>query len=292
MKKLFYIISATAVLLSFAACQEEVGSVPGSDGKPFVTSYQYAPPKGYNSDEDVQIRFVKNDKVESAKFLVELKSAKDTAIAHDGEKAYIKKVLEEGTAIEFVDGVCDTVLVGLANYYDITVVAVNGSKKAMSAITYAGLAWKPGVMGKYTFSGNSKVALVLPTYGGVDPVVDVEFQQCEFDDALYRFKDLYGAGKSLKIRLTGEDPVDDGRGPFVYFRVANGSSTGLSYSGMEIFTRDIGNAINDDYFYALGYDYECGLYEDGHCNLNLQYYCEAGAFGYAWDETFVPNATE
>lgn len=278
------------VLLSVAACQKEVGSEPGNDGSPLVTAYQYAAPKGYNSDEDVQLRFVKNDKVKAAYFLEELSSAKKAAIEADGESAYIAKVIEQGTEIVFDENnASDTILTGLANYYDITVVAVNGSKKVGRSIVFEGLAWKPGVIGTYTFGGNSSQGQALPYRGIAPSSVTVEFQQCEFDENLYRFKDVYGAGKSLKIRLTGEDKVDDGRGPFQYFRVADGSYTGLSYAGYDVYVRDVGYALSEDYFYALGSDYECGLYDDGHCNLNLEYYVSAGRLGWAWDETFVPN---
>lgn len=129
MKKALYFIIATVTLLSFVSCQEKVGSEPGENGSPVVTAYLYAPSSDYNSDEDVLVRFIGNNKVKSAKYFVELKSAKDAAIEAEGEKAYIDKVLEQGKDIEFEDGVYETVLVGMPNYYDISFVAINGSKK-------------------------------------------------------------------------------------------------------------------------------------------------------------------
>jgi len=291
MKKSLYLIGAAVVLLSVAACQEKEGTEPGKDGSPLVTAYQYDPGKGYNADEDVKIRFVKNDKVKSAFFLEELSSAKKAAIEAEGEDAYIAKVLEQGTEIEFEDGVRDTVLTGLANYYDVTVVAINGGKKVLSSLQFSGLAWKAGVTGTYTFGGTSKNGPTLPYYGLAPATVTVEFQQCEFDDDLYRFKDVYGPGKSLKIRMTDDDPVDDGRGTYQYFRVADQTPTGLSIMGYDVYVRDIGYAVSEDYFYALGSDYDCGYFlADGSCNLNLQYYCGAGSLGYAWDEHFTPNS--
>lgn len=285
MKKSLYILSAAVVLLSVVACQKEVGSKPGSDGSPLVTAYQYAPPAGYNADEDVQLRFVKNNKVKAAYFLEELSSAKKAAIEADGESAYIAKVIEQGTEIVFEDGVCDTILTGLPNYYDITVVAVNGSKKVETSIVFEGLAWKAGVAGTYYFTNSwLQKNNLLPASNAT------EFQQCEFDESLYRFKDVYGAGKSLKVRMTGEDPVTDARGTFVYFRVADGTSTGLQAGSYgDVYVRDIGNALSDDYFYSLGDAYDCGLFTDGTCILQLQYYVGAGSLGWAWDETFVPN---
>ena len=45
----------------------------------------------------------------------------------------------------------------------------------------------------------------------------------------------------------------------------------------------------EDYFYALGQGYDCGVWEDGHCVLNVGYYVAAGRASWGWDETFIPN---
>lgn len=284
MKKFIYIASITLLGLCVASCNADEGTVPGNDSNPHVTIYQYTPSSEYNADEDISLRFVENGKVESAKYLVEKSSDKKAAIEANGEAAYIEKVLSNGTAITFTDGVCDALLTGLANIYDITVVAVNGSNKEMSATTFEGLAWKDGVKGTYTFSS------FLPSKCGAAASVSTEFQQCEFDEDLYRFKDLYGSGKSLKVRMTDDDPVADAAGnAYSYFRVEN-QATPFSYLDYgTVYIRDVGYAMGDDYFYALGYGYDCGVWADGHCVLNVGYYVAAGQVSWGWDETFIPD---
>ncbi len=284
MKRIIYIASIALLGLFVASCQADEGTVPGGDSYPYVTIYQYAPSSEYNADEDIQIRFVENGKVSSAKYLVEKKDDKAAIIKASGENAYIDKVLAEGSDIAFADGIYDATLTGLANIYDITVVAVNGSKKKMSSTTFEGLAWKAGVAGTYTFSA------FLPSKGYTAASVATEFQQCEFDEDLYRFKDLYGAGKSLKVRMTDDDPVQDAGGnTYQYFRVENQALPFTYLDHGTLYIRDIGYAISDDYFYALGQGYDCGVWEDGHCVLNVGYYVAAGRASWGWDETFIPN---
>ena len=284
MKRILYITGIALLGLLMTSCQAEEGAVPGKDANPHVTIYQYTPSSEYNSDEDVQIRFVKNNQVTSAKYFVEKKTDKDAAIKANGEDAYIQKVISEGSDINFTDGVADVTFTGLANVYDISVVAVNGDKKGFSAATFEGLAWKAGVAGTYNFSA------FLPSNEYTAASVATEFQQCEFDEDLYRFKDLYGAGKSLKVRMTDDDPVQDADGnTYQYFRVENQALPFTYLTHGTLYIRDIGYAVSEDYFYALGQGYDCGVWEDGHCVLNVGYFVAAGRASWGWDETFIPN---
>lgn len=285
MKKLAYILSVALLGIFAASCTEQEGTVPGSDGQPKVTIFQYTPSAEYNADEDVSIRIVKNKQTTSAKYLVELTKDKEAAIEADGEKAYIEKVLANGTDITFSDeGTFDVLLTGLANFYDITVVAVNGSKKELCSSTFEGLAWKPGIKGVYTiYNGNIRGL----TAGG-DAGQVTELQQCESDEKLFRFKDLYGAGKSLKIKVTDDDPVDTGTyGLIRYFRVARQSTSLVHATYGPVDVLDFGYDLGDDYFYDGGYN--CYKYDDdGYCVLNLRYRVSAGAFNSMVD-VFEPD---
>ncbi|MBP5567223.1 MAG: hypothetical protein J6X57_07055 [Bacteroidales bacterium] len=285
MKKLAYILSVALLGIFAASCTEQEGTVPGSDGQPKVTIFQYTPSAEYNADEDVSIRIVKNKQTTSAKYLVELTKDKEAAIEADGEKAYIEKVLANGTDITFSDeGTFDVLLTGLANFYDITVVAVNGSKKELCSSTFEGLAWKPGIKGVYTiYNGNIRGL----TAGG-DAGQVTELQQCESDEKLFRFKDLYGAGKSLKIKVTDDDPVDTGTyGLIRYFRVARQSTSLVHATYGPVDVLDFGYDLGDNYFYDGGYN--CYKYDDdGYCVLNLRYRVSAGAFNSMVD-VFEPD---
>lgn len=281
MKKLAYILSVALLGLFAASCEVQEGTVPGSDGKPQVTIFQYTPSSEYNSDEDVSVRFVKNNQTTSAKYLVELTKDKEAAIEADGEDAYIEKVLANGTDIAFTDeGIFDLMLTGLANYYDISVVAVNGGKKELTSSTFEGLAWKPGIKGHYYFYSS-----VIAGLAGAESL-PTELQQCESDAKLYRFKDLFGPGKSIKINLTDDDPFEDPPYGFCnYFRVKRQATpwTYGSYGQVDII--DFGYHLGDAYFYDGGYN--CYMYQDdGYCVLQVRYVVSAGALANAFGDVF------
>lgn len=266
MKKLAYILSIALLGFFAASCEVQEGTVPGSDGKPQVTIFQYTPSSEYNSDEDIKIRFVKNKQTTSAKFLVELTKDKAAAIETDGEKAYIEKVLSTGTDIDFTDeGIADTLFTGLANFYDITVVAINSGKKELCSSTFEGLAWKSGLAGTY-YLGAATIQSVAGTTS-----LATELQQCESDSTLYRFKDLFGPGKSIKIKLTDDDPFEDpGYGYCNNFRVKR-QATCYSYGSFgQLDIIDFGYSLGDDYFYDGGYN--CYMYQDDkYCVLQVRY---------------------
>ena len=288
MKKLAYILSVALLGIFAASCTEQEGTVPGSDGQPKVTIFQYTPSAEYNADEDVSIRIVKNKQTTSAKYLVELTKDKEAAIEADGEKAYIEKVLANGTDITFSDeGTFDVLLTGLANFYDITVVAVNGSKKELCSSTFEGLAWKPGIAGTYYLGAAS-----IQTRAGVASFT-TELQQCESDEKLFRFKDVFGPGKSIKIKVTDDDPIDTGTyGLIRYFRVERQATpfSHPTYGPIDII--DFGYSLGDAYFYDYGY--YCYKYDDdGYCVLQVRYLVSAGALANAYgdnSDVFVPNS--
>lgn len=280
MKKSAYILSIALLGLFAASCEVQEGTVPGSDGKPQVTIFQYTPSSEYNSDEDIKIRFVKNKQTTSAKFLVELTKDKAAAIETDGEKAYIEKVLSTGTDIVFTDeGIADTLFTGLANFYDITVVAINGGKKELCSSTFEGLAWKPGKKGTYYFGG----ARIQSDFGAAS--ASTEIQQCESDSTLYRFKDLYAPGRSLKFKLTDDDPEDTGTyGLIRYFRVERQSTPIVDPTYGPIDVIDFGYSLGDKYFYDYGYN--CYKYDDDdYCVLQVRYLVSAGALVNAYGDS-------
>ena len=72
MKKYIHMMTAAVAFMCLAACTEKLGTEPGNDPAPHATIYQYNPGAGYNSDEDIVVRFVANNKAESVHYLVEL----------------------------------------------------------------------------------------------------------------------------------------------------------------------------------------------------------------------------
>ena len=103
MKKYSYILAAVLLGFSFTSCQENLGSEPGNDKLPAVVVYKYAPSSEYDSDTDQRVRFVSNDKVTKATYLVEKVADKEAFIASQGESAYAEKVLSSGEDFYVVD---------------------------------------------------------------------------------------------------------------------------------------------------------------------------------------------
>jgi len=151
MKKYMYrlfvaLIAATVVV----ACSEEDGTTPGSDSKPAVTLYQYAPGKDYNSDNDTRVRIAANNKTVEAYYLAE-KTADMEPMKAD---AYMDYVVSNGTKINEISGEssADVILTGMFGDYTITVVAVGKNTKTATATTFSGLDWAD--LGIGTFQDN------------------------------------------------------------------------------------------------------------------------------------------
>lgn len=284
MKRYIHIMTAVAAFMCVAACTEKLGTEPGNDPAPHATIYQYAPGAGYNADEDVVVRFVANGKTESVHYFIELLSAKEAFVAEKGSHAYAEKVLKEGKTVpkESLTAYNDT-LTGMAGTYAITAAAVAGSETVLTESIFNGLSWTTISKGTYTFSTLSNM--------GLQPVA-TEFQSCDTDETLFRFKDVYKPGYSLKIvTIPGLTATDD-YGTYTFCRVPV-QDTGFSYGEHgAIGVRDIGYWQGDESYVTEGGFESCYYTEgaDAGClYIMVQYYVSAGNLGYDYDQ-YVPDA--
>ena len=283
MKNILHIIAAGVVFSLLAACSEKLGTEPGNDPTPKATIYQYAPGEGYNSDEDVVVRFVSNGKVEKLCYLVERAEEKESFINENGEAEYAKKVLSEGLEVPSAElkSYNDT-LTGLAGTYAVTAAAVSGGETILSESIFYGLSWTTLSSGTYIFAVLSDMGLAP---------AQTEFQVCDTDPNLYRFKDVFKPGYSLKIVALPEYTNTDDYGTYTFCRVPV-QDTGFTYGDYgAIGVRDIGYWQGDASYVTDG-GFESCYYTDGPEKGNLyicvQYYVSAGSLGYNYD-SYVPD---
>ena len=286
MKRYIHMMTAVAAFMCVAACTEKLGTDPGNDPGPKAVIYQYDPGAGYNADEDVAVRFVSNGKAEKMYYYVELLTDKDAFIAEHGEDEYAKRVISEGVEIPSEElAAYDDTLTAMPGTYAITAVAVSGSKAVLSESLFHGLLWTTISKGTYEFAVLSKM--------GMQPA-QTEFQVCDTDETLFRFKDLYKPGYSLKIQaLPGLTNTDD-YGTYTFCRVPV-QDTGLSYGDLgAIGVRDIGYWQGDESFITEG-GYESCYYtegpDEGCLYVFVQYYVSAVNLGYEYD-TYTPEEQE
>lgn len=277
-------MSAVAAFICIAACTEQLGTNPGNDPAPRATIYQYAPGEEYNTDEDVVVRFVANDKTESVYYLVEPLADKNDFVSKQGLDEYAKKVLTEGKAVpkDSLTAYNDT-LTGMAGTYAITAAAVTGSETVLSESVFYGLSWTTISKGTYTFA-------ILGSMG-ISPAA-TELQVCDTDENLFRFKDVFKPGFSLKIVALPDYTATDDYGTYTFCRVPV-QATGLSmgeYGAISV--RDVGYWQGDESYITEG-GYESCYYTEGTdagcMYVMAQYYVAAGNLGYNYD-TYVPDA--
>ena len=285
MKK--YINALGMILLAIVAmtsCKEEEGTTPGTDGAPAITLYQYAvEAPEYNPDNDVRIRIAANNQVTEAYYLAETTADKNAHVEADGETGYMTYVVENGTKIEGISGEssADITLTNLQGEYTITVVGVNGSNMASQEVTFAGLAWEDVVTGTYVFGTTSASGTPAATILGQSSV-PTTLQVCTTDPTLYRFKDVFGEGYSMKINLIDKTATDS-QGEYQFFRVPS-TLTSYTYGSYgSISVSDIGYWQGNDAF-VTDNGYESGMYANHNCFILIAYQVSAGALGYGYDE--------
>lgn len=270
-ENLFLVLFALVVL---AACKDEEGTEVGNDSQPRVTLYKYDAQPPYNGDNDVVLRVAANSKVQEAYYFVEKTESKDARGISADE--YANLVVSNGQKIEGINGVSDVdlTITGMQGETTITVVAVNGGTKNSSFVTFKGLDWQDIADGTYYFA----VANIKNMMGESVPTT---LQYCANEEGLYRLKDVFGEGYSLKFTDTG-DTDSDSYGRFKIVRVAaqNTPLTFGSYGAVGV--RDVATWQNND-----GY-IDNGMYADNSCFFWVQYFVSAGSLGYGYDE-FVPN---
>lgn len=267
----------TAMLLSACAAEEKMA--PVKDTEPASTVYTYTPGDEYNADNDVRVRIVPNSQVDEIYYLAESADQIAEFYKKNGESAYADHVVSVGTKISVKDGNLDFTITDLYGQYYITVVSVGKGKKAVNQGSFFGLSWDDITAGTYQFALAPKLGISSAR---------TTLQKCTSDETLYRFKDVFGAGKSMKIVLMPDYTAEDEDGKYTFFRVPS-QKTGLTYGDYgEIGVRDIGYWQNNDAFVTEG-GYESGMYADYSCFIYVQYFISAGNLGYNYD-VFIPDA--
>ena len=275
--KLFAVVAlATATITS---CTVEEGTVPGNDKDPNVVVYSYTAQKPYNEDNDVALRLAFNNQVESAYYLAEKASEKESRLSSLGEEGYMDYVVSNGIKIGDVTSNTDLTLTDMYGKYAITIVVVNGTKKTFAATEFTGLEWADVVTGTYHFAVNTSVT------GESAPTT---LQVCTTDNTLYRLKDVFGQGSNMKFQLLPDYTAKDADGTYTYFRIP-ATETPFTYgSHGTVSVRDIGYWQGSS-AWITDNGYESGMYEDYYCFFYIQYYVSAGSLGYNY-EYFVPDA--
>ncbi len=282
MKKYIYQLLAVLFAVFLAvSCTVDEGTTPGTDSDPVITIYQYTPELPYNSDNDVILRFAANSKTDEAYYLVEPTKDKNSHVASMGESGYNDYVVSNGNKLTEISGESDedVTITDLFGSYTISAVAVNGSKKTRSEVSFLGLDWEDVVSGVYWYGASPSIINSNDlTYS------ETTLQVCTTDWTLYRFKDVFGEGYSLKINLIdywGKDSY----GEYQFFRIPEAQVTPFLYGNYgTVWVRDIGYWQGSDSYITEG-GYESGIYWDNYyCFICIQYYVSAGSCGYGYDE--------
>ena len=273
---LFAVVLATAAMTS---CTAEEGTVPGNDKDPNVVVYSYTAQKPYNEDNDVALRLAFNNQVESAYYLAEKASEKESRLASLGEEGYMDYVVSNGTKIGDVTSNTDLTLTDMYGKYAITIVVANGTKKTFASTEFTGLEWADVVTGTYFFAVNTSVT------GESAPTT---LQVCTTDNTLYRLKDVFGKDSHMKIQLLPDYTATDDDGTYTYFRIP-ATETPFTYGNYgTVSVRDIGYWQGSS-AWITDNGYESGMYEDYSCFFYIQYFVSKGSMGYKY-EYFIPDA--
>ena len=271
--------------LVFTACSDEQGTDVGNDSQPKVTLYNYGAPPPADSDNDLILRVAANNKTESAYYFVESKQMKETRGMSDAE--YAEFVAANGTLISGINGesVADVIVAGLYGDQVISVAAVGGGKKTLSSIEFTGLAWEEVAAGTYNFGSYSQRAMA-----GCPESKEVVLLVCTTDANLYKIKDLYGAGYSLKFTKNGETGKHSSGETVEFVRVPNTNTPYLStnYTGdvSQVYFRDMAYGYNND-AYATHLSYGCYMFPDNSLYFTFRY--ANSAKNLTWDnDEFIP----
>lgn len=288
MKNIFFASVLTVLAaFSFTACNEEEGTMPGSDGQPVVTVYSYDVASPYNPDNDVAIRFVANNQVQEAYYLVEKSAEVAAFIEKNGKEAYAQHVIEGNKKVTVnVDTPADLVITDLYGPYTISAVAVNGGSKVLRSVEFVGLEWE--TIKKGTFYLSDAMPNFIKANNNVDEIKDVELQRCTTISTLYRFPDLFAEGYPIKFTTLPSYTGADGGGNYTFVRVPN-QETGLSFGSYGMVSiRDVGYWQGAD-SWITDNGYESGLYTDYSAFFMFQAYCSGGSLGYNAHHKFIPE---
>lgn len=285
MKKITNLYGILAGVWMLASCSPYTGTEPGNDSVPSVVLYTFTPQDveghHYNSDNDIQIRFATNNQCSEVRYVAE-KTADYTARVQSlgSEEGYLDYVASNGTQVTLSgSGIDDVVLTELYGDYTITAVAIKGDARKGATATFRGLDWEDVVTGTYYFALASKLGVSSNA---------TTLQVCTTDPTLYRFKDVFAPGWSLKIVLLPDYQATDDDGTYTYFRVPVQQTPFTYGSHGAVGIRDIGYWQGNDAF-VTDYGYESGMYQEDHfCFVFVQYFVSAGSIGYNYD-LFYPD---
>lgn len=260
-------------LVFLGACSEEVGTEPGTDTNPVVTMYSYTPDaaEGINPDNDVLVRFATNSAVTELYYLVEAEADVDKFIEEKGSDAYMQKVVTEGEKVD-VKGAenIDKMIQDIHGDVKVTGVAANGSSRSMAFVKFTGLDWNTVCTGQ--FSANNIIT----------GSKTCDLQVCVQDKNLFRVKDAFKTGYSLKFSLMGLKGTIQGL-TFYPVRVPeaqtgytlsfkDGSSSPLWVMDVAYWQENPGMATDSNYWSIL--------YEDYSCEFNLAWMTNQGCVSY------------
>ena len=285
MKKYFSLALSLLAVMAFTACTIDEGSTPGGDSKPVITIYSYEPAAPSNPDNDIKLVIAANDKVNDTYYLAEKTADKEARkLSAD---AYADYVVANGKKLEVLkDSItggkyADLLLTDMYGEYTITAVGVNGGSKGYASVVFNGLDWTDVVRGTYLFS-NPNTQFLL----GNKTESSTTLQVCTTDSHLFRFKDVFSEGNSLKIRTLDKKGEDDG-GVYTFVRVPD-QRIGVQYKGVDAYVRDIGYWQGDD-SWITDNGYESGMYEDYSCFIMVQLHVGSSNYGYNYYDQFIPE---
>lgn len=271
MKKIYYLLIMALAIVGFTSCDADEGTKPGHDSNPAAVVYQYTAEVTRPDDADgsVRLRFAVNNKTEALYYLTEKAADKAANLASMGEAGYNDYVIEKGVKVADIASAgaeqsVDVTVNGLVGEYAITAVAVAGNRKTAYNATFTGLDWEDVATGTYTF--NKSIGL---------PAVKTTLQICKSDKTLYRFKELFGEGYSLKIKLmdlTGADAD----GEYIFCRVPKMLTPVMFGKNNEAVTVwDVGYWQGKDAWITEN-GYESGMYADHSCFILMAYTINRG----------------
>lgn len=292
MKSLKYILLGLP-LAFLGSCSPEMGSEPGTDSSPVVTMYSYAPEanSGMNPDNDLIVRFATNSAVTELYYLVEAEEEVNTFINKNGTDAYMQKVVEEGVKLDAVGAQnIDATIIDQHGTIIVTGVAGNGTTRSMATVTFTGLDWNKICSGQFTANNFIPGARIC------------DLEVCTTDNNLYRIKNAFKDGYSLKFSKMGLKGTDNTGMAFYPVRIPE-AQTGYELnfndgSTSPLWVKDVaywqGNAD-----LATNSNYWSLIWEDNFCEFNLAWMTNVGcvAYGSAADgegntSYFVPDGVD
>lgn len=259
MKKYIFAIPALLMMV-LTGCSADEGTEPGTDSTPGVVVYSYTPDasKKLNADNDITIRFATNSAAREVSYLVEKEDDVQSYLASNGEEAYANKVASEGTKLT-IDGAgqTDIDITGLYGPYVISAVATNGTNHGKrSSVVFTGLDWSDVVSGTY-----------YPEQSFLKTPVMCTLQVCTTNDMLFRLKDVFGEGYSMKIQLIDKTGTD-ADGKYTYARIPRCDTpymlTLSDGSKQQLWLQDVGYWQGNSAF-VTDSGYESGMYTDYSC---------------------------